>query len=73
MAQIQLTPPDTDGDGSVTISDLNRVTSNWMSTTNNGAASGDVNDDGIVNQADLDIVLADWQDSGPAHAHGGGR
>ncbi len=61
LVQIQLGPGDTDGSDTVDIQDLNRIVANWGSHTGNGIASGDLNEDGYVDQADLDLLDALWQ------------
>ena len=52
---------DTDGDGDVDLQDLMNVRNNF-----NGHNLGDANGDSLVNQLDLDMVLANFGQSAPA-------
>ncbi len=51
-------PADQNGDGTVDLSDLNFVLSNWACENSDGGCIGDVNADGVTDLSDLGIVLA---------------
>ena len=55
---------DTDGNGIVDISDLNKVTSHWHEYVTGGDEMGDLNHDGYVDQADEDLVTNNWHSTG---------
>ena len=54
-------PADTDGSDFVDSQDLNAIVAHWHSHTGNGIASGDLNQDGYVDEADYDLLLTLWQ------------
>src|SRR6266513_3383292 len=49
--------PDLNNDGTVNVSDLGIMLSNWGKTTKPPA---DINQDGIVNVSDLGVLLSNW-------------
>ena len=52
-------PGDLNGDGTVNVTDLSILLSNW-GKTGVTAAQGDLNGDGTVNVTDLSILLSNW-------------
>lgn len=50
---------DATGDSYVDLDDVDVVTSNWQTSTMDGRADGDINDDGFVDGADL-AIIGDW-------------
>lgn len=62
-------PGDANLDGSVLVSDLNIVGTNWQGSPDPWS-SGDFNADGIVNVGDLNLLALNWQQSIPAAAAG---
>lgn len=77
MAQVWFTQglglilSDVDGDGFVSILDLNAVLANWNQPVTPGdAINGDLNKDGLVDILDLNLVLANWNAGTPPPSSG---